>query len=294
MHTPIPGKYEHSGGLGMAPFVVPIGGIVAAIIFSIIYSYMIVYTPIAGYISILFIGGLVFALVWSVSKLGYSSHCRNPRYLHLVGLVVGLVALYASWATFVYALLARYDEDFDASLLEVFLSPVGVWELAKLINVDGWYSIFNVTPKGIGLWIIWGFEALLIVGGTSLLAAVELQEAAYCEDCGQWCKYTKDVAHFAVPEDPAALTELEADHLQPLLSQPSVDPAAADYLIVASWHCNECHSTSAMQVKARTLAVDDEGNQSEKFSDLTEIWSVPSEVLKEVIQVGNRSKPDPA
>ncbi len=49
--------YAHSGKLGMGFFVVPLGGAVGAILLSIIYAYVTVCSPIAGYISLLFVGG---------------------------------------------------------------------------------------------------------------------------------------------------------------------------------------------------------------------------------------------
>lgn len=105
------GVYSHSGKLGPAVFTVPIGGIIATLVLSTVYAYVDVYSPIGGYISLLFVGGLAFGLGWAISKLGYFARCRNAAFLHLVGLVCGLAAVYTSWAVFEYAMINDSTRD---------------------------------------------------------------------------------------------------------------------------------------------------------------------------------------
>ena len=60
-----PGVYAHSGKLGSALFLAPIGGLSAALVLGVVYAYVDVYSPIAGYVSILFVVGFAFALGWT-------------------------------------------------------------------------------------------------------------------------------------------------------------------------------------------------------------------------------------
>ena len=277
----IPSEYSHSGRLGSAPVVVPIGGLIAALVLGIVYSYVIVYVPIVGYLSIIFVGLLVFGLVFTISKLGYLSQCRNAGFMHLTGFVVGLVALYSSWAAFVYALLAAEVPEFDYTLLDIMISPGGIWEFAKLINEQGWYSIFGVTPSGIGLWVIWGLEALLIVGGTALLATMHIQEGVFCEDCGVWSQRTESAAKFHVPED--IELDLQPDDLSSLMALEPADASAEQIVRVDTWQCNECSMTAALQVHLVIVETDNDGNNTQNVTQLTPIWFVSPETVKQVI-----------
>lgn len=101
------GVYKPSGGLGTSLFVVPLVALIGTLIASVVYAYVTVYCPIAGFVSIVFVGGYAFALAFTVSLAGYVSKCRKPGFLHLAGFLTGLFGLYCSWAAFVYVLLAR-------------------------------------------------------------------------------------------------------------------------------------------------------------------------------------------
>lgn len=275
------GEYSHSGKLGTSIFIVPIGGFIVSVVLSIVYAYVDVYSPIAGYISLLFVVCLAFGLGWSISKLGYLARCRNPGFLHLVGLACGLVALYTSFAAFEYALFDRYEEDFSATLLDVLFSPGAVWGIAKEINAVGWYTIFGYTPAGIVLWLLWGAEAIIIVGGSSLFATAAINEEVFCETCDQWCSRTPGALHLGFPEEESALEDLRPDNLIPLAALESVDSSAPIYLRVDMWKCNSC-DTAALQTKTCAMVPDDDGKLELKTDDLTQIWSTTSAVLDEI------------
>jgi phosphate/sulfate permease len=54
---------------------------------------------------------------------------------------------------------------------------------------------------GVGLWLLWGFEALLVTGFATGLAAAAAGEP-FCEDCQTWCTQSKNVEFY-----PAALAD---------------------------------------------------------------------------------------
>jgi hypothetical protein len=58
-----------------------------------------------------------------------------------------MLALYASWVAFTHALISRHDEEFTMRLVDLFVSPGSVWEFARALNVDGWYTI--VSPDNL-------------------------------------------------------------------------------------------------------------------------------------------------
>ena len=144
------GVYSNSGHIGVGLLLIPAGAIAVSVGLSLAYVYVDVYFPIVGYISSLFLAGLVFGILTVISKLAHYSRCCNSLFLH--GGIICVVVFYVSWAIFVYALLNRYDNAFDARLIDVVLAAGFVWAMARRINEEGWYSVFGFTPAGVVLW----------------------------------------------------------------------------------------------------------------------------------------------
>ena len=180
--------YKHSGELGPLGLLAPVFTALAAVLLGLVYAYIDVWSPIAGYISLLFVAGFGIGLLFAVTLVGKAVKCRNATFMTLVGLFTGVVALYASWAFFAYALLSRYDDTFEASMADVFLSPGAVWAMAQQINETGWYTIKGMTPSGGVLWAFWGVEALIIVGASVMGGVVALSGEVFCERCSTWCE----------------------------------------------------------------------------------------------------------
>jgi hypothetical protein len=266
--------YSPSGALGLAPIFVPIGGLIAAIILPIGYAYANVYSPIAGYVSLLLVGLLAFLLGASISKLGYASKCRNPLFLHAAGFGIGLVALYSAWAAFAYVLMAQYDDEFIATMTDVYLAPAELWELILLINEEGWYSMFGSTFTGATLWILWGIEAVIIIAGSAAFATTTMANDVFCEPCGSWCEHAADPMRRMLPDNDDALADLQPENLAPLTRLGVAPAEAVSYVTIDTWRCSSCMNTAALQAKVCGIVVGDDGKQEESAEDLTPIWVV--------------------
>jgi hypothetical protein len=282
------GVYSHSGTIGPAVFVVPIVGLVAALVLGTAYAYVDVYSPIAGYVSLLFVAGFAFGLGWTISKTGYAARCRNASFLCLIGFVAGLIGLYTSWAAFEYAVLKRYSEGFDASLLDVFLSPVAIWELAKAINVEGWYNIRGMTPKGVVLWVFWGIEAIAIVGGTAYFARMAIAGEVFCERCDKWASKFAGKVRLALPDNEDHLKTLSHDNLVPLEALNTVTPAVNPHLRIDTWECDGCGEHPAVQVKVHAIQLDKKGKPEEKVESITPIWSLTASAFERLMGLAKR------
>lgn len=124
------------------------------------------------------------------------------------------------------------------------------------------------------LWLLWGLEAVIIVGGSTLLATAEIASGVFCEDCNQWCDQIPDASRFDLPEEQDTLQELRPDNLKPIAGLNPADPSATVYLQFDMWKCSKCNSTGALQVKLCEVVPDENGAPKENTSDLTEIWTV--------------------
>jgi len=184
--------------------------------------------------------------------------------------------------------LNRYGEGFEASLLDVFLSPVAIWELAKSINESGWYTISGMTPTGAFLWAFWGIEALAIVVGTAMFSISALSDEVFCERCEQWMSKIAGKVRLALPEDGAQLEKLTPDNLDPLEALATVSAAENPHLRVDTWECQTCKENSAVQVKTQAIVHDKKGKAEEKLEDVTPIWTVTSTAFERLSGLANR------
>ena len=280
--------YEHSGQLGSGAILVPVGALIATLILSVAYAYISVYSPIAGYISLLFVLGFGFGIAAATAYIGSYAKCRNPAFLRRVGFAAGLIGLYVSWAVFEYALLKRYDETFTVGLFDIVLAPAGAWELAKAINEEGWYSISGFTPSGVVLWIFWGIEAAAIIGIPAIFSTMAINDKVFCEQCDHWVPSSKKVIRLAVPSDAAPVTHLQAGEIEPLEALPSVSANTTPHLHVDVKACSTCKKTAAYQVNAVELEPDKDGKIKEKKTALTELLMMKPDALSRLQALADR------
>jgi len=263
--------HQPSGSLGSAAFVAPAISIVLAAILAIVYAYVLVYIPIGGYVSLFIVIGYAFALGMSVAWACKLSKCRSPKFVGTLGLIIGLLGFYLSWAAFEYVLFQRWDEAGEASLTALMLSPRAIWGLASAINEEGWYSIRDWTPSGIVLWLFWAIEAVIVVLGSMLIASGSAEDDVFCENCDAWCdrEPTKDSNRLQLP-DPTALGRMKAGDINTLSQLAAAVDADQNYLRVRSWACGNCRRTAVIQVEEVTLSVDSKGKTSEKTQKVTD------------------------
>ncbi len=257
--TDTPQLYTQSGRLGSGLVVVPVVGAVSALVLGIAYSYISVYSPIAGWISLLFMAGFAVCLGAAVAKAGVVAKVRSAPFMKLAGITTGLLGLYVSWAAFEVALLGRSGMEDAPGLLDVLSSPVGVWEVALLINETGWYSIKGATPKGGVLWVLWGIEAVVVVGGVFLMAPHAVEGEVFCERCDRWCELRPLAGVLGLPENGEHLRRVAEGSVAALEGLPVVSTDQPDHLRLGVQACTLCRH-GAYQVLLVQHSLDDKGN----------------------------------
>ncbi len=270
----------------MGRIVVPLGGVVAALVLSIVYAFVNVYSPFVGYLSLVLTAGLVVGIGFLIGRLALVTKCRNPGFLRLVGLSCGILALYSSWAAFEYVLFARYDESFDFTMVDLFISPAAVWYVAMDINKSGWYSVFGSTPSGMLLWFFWGVEAIMIVAGPAILATMELETEVFCESCNRWCAQSLDAVRLTSPDSEENFEKLRTGNVGLLQTLRPAQPDVYPFLSIDTWQCESCNQMAAMQAKLYTVETDSEGEVTEKIGVFTPIVLTDPAVLVKITDTG--------
>lgn len=173
-------------------------------------------------------------------------------------------------------------------VLDMFLLPQAVWQFTLMINETGWYEIGGGAPKGTGLWVMWGIEALIVVGLPTLLATMKTDGVVFCEDCRRWCKQIEKAAQLSLPENIDELDPLHQGDVAPLAHLETVTGEGAPHLSVDTQACGNCNATGAFQTKLVTYQVDKEGKLEEQTADITGLVLVPQTTVDEIATLGQR------
>lgn len=240
--------YTHSGRLGFAVPVILMAGLPAIAALAALYAYIVVYCPVVGYVNLLFTGGFVIGIGFIVSFLGRLGHCRNRGLMALMGLICGVFALSIAWLFFIKALLGRQGD--VVPMLDLILNPSGVAQMVMAINNEGWWE-----PSGIVQWILSGIEAVLVVGGSTMIAAEAIGSEVFCEDCGKWC----DVTDKMLLEPTDAMMAMGIEHVEPehFLKLAEADETDYPRLDAEVMNCPQCQSLQAIRFQIVSQELDD-------------------------------------
>lgn len=171
------------------------GGMIAALALALVYIYAVWYIPFVYINFILCLGfglglGAVLAILVRAGKL------RSPGAVGTLALLVGLVAVYLEWGVFLTLLFnsestgsgadADTSTSFSFSLFaDILAHPAAMWVAMQKINETGTWSLKGSTPSGVFLAIIWVIEAVIILGGTYLMAKAQATEP-FSETSNEW------------------------------------------------------------------------------------------------------------
>ncbi len=289
--------YTLSGKPGLSFITVPVVGLLVAPFLGAVYSYVSFHLSLSGLATILFLFLAGFGTGFSLSVTGIFSKCRNLRFMTLMGLLFGTLALYVSWVVFTFLLLSEIlkGENVQLSMLGIFFSPQLIWDFAREISKEGWFEIYGIIPKGALLWTLWVLEAVLLVGFSVFGARYKIRNKVFCEKCGKWArKYP--VLMFKPSADPA-LQEMMATNrveLHTLLSTLELaEPGASSYWLFKTQYCPKCRRLGVFQIANVEITRDKRGKVLKKETDMTallrfEVDSYMGEIEKKVHEMNRK------
>ena len=116
---------------------------------------------------------------------------RNNMVALTTGAFTGAVAHYIGWCFFIQRMAPTEGEGLVP--LDLLTHPAGVFRVMALFNQYGTWTETNSSPTtGVMLWIIWGLEALTVIGMSAVIAWAIVDRKPFCETCNCW----------AVPDPP--------------------------------------------------------------------------------------------
>jgi len=163
--------YRHSGKFAPVGIVaVIVTGVVAGLPLAYLYAWGIIKIneQHMAFMATMAYGAAVGAAVSMVLKWG---KVRNSIVGGAAAVLPAAVSIYWSWAFWVKNIVLIFEnQEIDA--FSLMSHPQMLWSAIKLINQDGtWGSTSTNMTKGVELWLIWGGEALLMLGIAASVAS---------------------------------------------------------------------------------------------------------------------------
>lgn len=283
--------HEHSGRLGYGPLVVPVVVLPGTLLLALVYGYAVARLPLGGWVSPVLVVGYTLLLGAFVAELGWRAKVRNVGAMAAVGFGVGLLAVYAGWASFLAAHRRVPSEDYLALLVD----PGRTWGLACALAPHGWSSILGWTPRAGLLWALWAAEAVVVIGGTTLAGIGAIADELFCEECGAWSVEVEPPVRLALPADLAALQPvIDGDDGSVTLLE-ALPPEAAEaprHLRVERKRCPVCRGFGAMALRLVAVKVEGDGKTSEDAKELSPWYLADPETVERLTALGRRPPPE--
>ena len=263
-----PSLYRASGesSIRVFPWFFVVGMPLAAVA-AILYAYLIVYIPIAGYITFLLSAGFGFLLGLAAYFVLRGGKVRSALKAGIYGGLLAVFGFYVHWAVWCAAVLARGDV--EVSALALVFNPAALMEVITGINGVGAWSMHGLTPSGALLWVLWVIEAGLIFV-PALIMAVSVPSQPFCERCDVWCQDQGNLAQLDAQDPARARALAEAKDFTQLAALGAAASSAQEHLRVDLTICPQCTNMTTLSIHTITRKVDDKGKESEEKTALLE------------------------
>lgn len=263
--------YRHSGRFPpLAAAAALVAGLLACVPLAFAYSYIIVYIPVIGTITVFLTIGYG-ALAGFVAGLAMQRAKVRSRVVSLATAIpVGIFALWASWVTWVYAILRRSDA--DVGLLDLVLDPAALWRVILIINEKGAWNLKGMAPTGGVLWALWGIEAAIILG-LGVTVGLGMVREPFCEACNRWCAEVKGIAVLGSTSKDEIVPRLEQGDYAVLREPPP--PTEAAYTRIDLHQCPSCKGTTTLTATGVTVVPKKGGKPEVKERVLLEFLLLP-------------------
>jgi hypothetical protein len=258
--------YRHSGHFSLGGLFLATAGaglLVAAL--SAIYTALILYIPLAGFITFLLAIGFGMGVGLVSGRALLLGKVRNGPLSTAVSATMAFLGVYLSWAAWSWLLLNRMNV--EADLMAIVPSPSILWSVMTEVNEAGAWSIGGFTPSGAVLWVLWGLEATLICT-PAFFVSLGMTAVPFCERCERWCEAAQDAARISHCEADVLRQGVEASPLDFLkrLGAPSVRDTT---WIRADLHaCPSCDNLTTLSLREVTVSVNEKGERNEVEREL--------------------------
>ena len=266
--------YRHSGRAPIQGLVLMgILGVGATIILGVIYGYLLYYIPFI-YLNFLIVFGYVYAISFVLARAARYGKVRNILLIGLAGLAFGLLAEYIGWVSWIAAILGS-----PVNLIGFFF-PFQVFEIITEIARQGAWSLFDFTPTGAFLYLIWLGEAVTVIGGITYLTYTSLSRIPFCEESNDWAEKKSilgtfgplaDIKHFKATITQGGYSAF--NELKPLQTEQS------HFTTLELFECDRCRNFFVLNVDDVQVKINNKGERNTRVKPVISNLIVTSSVL---------------
>jgi hypothetical protein len=271
-----PERYYHPAGT--VPFAGTIAmlalGSVGAVLFSFIYALVLNYVTID---KIMFLAAMCvgFGIGGFVRGGALLAGVTSRVFSALVAMFCGLLGCYLTWVWDIW-ILTEWN----------FLSFNPLDVLGTLIEINQNGGIWEDSPTGIWLWLLWLVEVLMITGISVGITLIPFRP--YCHACRRWTEELPArcvLRRSGISELQASLEEEQYEVLDQL-SEGEID--AASHCEVSLMKCPNCDESDYLTVAEIDVAVNKKGEASVQRKEVIRHLLVPEEVVDQVAGIASR------
>ncbi len=272
-------KYRLSGKSGNLFLLGSFIGPILITLLCVVYSYINVYNPIV-YLTLLVFLGLLFGIMMVQKLVIKLSKCRSEKSSMLYGIIVGLFGVYASWCTFFFVLFQR--DALSVNFIDIVLNPGMIYEFARSLAKEGYYSLLGIQVKGGLLWFIWIVESLGIIAAGALGGFAMMHKEIFCEHCNRWAEDMDFDLRLAIEDRMETQKVIETD-ISKILDYSIYEGENLEHLKINLHHCSRCQNTSTVDVNLISYEANDKGEIKEKSEDFSPVITLNSSQFFEFI-----------
>jgi hypothetical protein len=232
--------YKPSGKIPVKGiFISMITAFIITVILSIIYIALQWFIPFV-YLNFFIAAGLGFGIGGGVFIAIGSGKIRNTKYECVLAALCGLLGWYCQWALFV-SLMSEAEGSIGGGMwVRSSFNLTGFWYMlthpeilfqAMLsLNDAGTFSLKHNTVSGTLLWVVWVFEALIIIGAPILFSLSGRSTSPFSEQNDQWMEERDVEGKLKTVTDPdQTIAELSTCNFNSLNDFLPADDLSNDY-----------------------------------------------------------------
>jgi hypothetical protein len=243
--------YRHSGRAPIGALILAAAvGSVAAIPAAVIYAAGDIYIPSVTIRGLLCLG-LALAFAYVPRAVMRAGKVRNPGATMLVVLVVAVVGYYASWIAWFELRWQRAG--YQLSIERLITQPRLVWQMIEAVNGSGTWRFGDrggsAAVSGAALWIVWGAEALLILGMSALLGWKALLRDPFCETCDRWCGKARLLGTGMMRDVAELRNQLQSGEFSAVAPLQPNEPIGLKWMAYFHHTCPGCGQLNTLTVK---------------------------------------------
>lgn len=253
-------------------------GCLGALVFSFIYSLILNYVP---YDKIMFLGamGVGFGVGGFVRGGALLTGVTSRLFSAIAAILCGLLGCYLTWVWDIWMI-------FQWDLQALSFDPLHVANTLVFFNDQG--GIWENSPTGIWLWLLWLVEMLMITGIAVGISVIEFRP--YCHDCRKWTEALPSKCVLPRTETAELRASLEEERYDVLdqLAQGDVDPGS--HFELSLMKCPNCTESDYLTVAEVDVSVNKKGEASVLRKEVIRRLYVPEEVVDQVAAIAIRQQ----